>query len=439
MSQLYLSEGLSISVLGASGDLAKKKTFPALLDLFAHDLLPKHVVIVGYARSALDDACLRDLITAAVSGKAPIEVIHAFVARVFFSRGSYDSEGDFALLSARLTELELESIDSPVRNRVFYFAVPPNVFIPAAASIKGAAASTLGWNRLIVEKPFGHDYDSALEMSNQLCALWPEECIYRIDHYLGKEMVQNIMLFRFGNTFLEPLLNRNHVAAVQITFKEDFGTMGRGGYFDNYGIIRDIMQNHLMQVLSLVAMEPPVKVIGQDSATYVRNAKTSVLDSIPPLTIDDVVLGQYGADAEGKNQGYLQDKTVPAGSMCPTFAVAQLRVRTPRWDGVPFVLKAGKALDSRKGEIRIQFKDAPGASFMFDRCDRMDGGGCDGLAAHLPRNELVLKLQPTEAVYLKINVKTPGLSFDSTQSELDLSYKQRYINIIFLAIYFLKC
>jgi glucose-6-phosphate 1-dehydrogenase len=171
-------------------------------------------------------------------------------------------------------------------------------------------------------------------MSNQLTALWAEESIYRIDHYLGKEMVQNIMLFRFGNTFLEPLLNRNHVAAIQITFKEDFGTMGRGGYFDGYGIIRDIMQNHLMQVLSLIAMEPPVRVVGGDSATYVRNAKTNVLHSIPPLTIDDVVLGQYGPDDEGKYPGYLDDKTVPEGSLCPTFAVAHIRVRTPRWDGV---------------------------------------------------------------------------------------------------------
>jgi glucose-6-phosphate 1-dehydrogenase len=430
MSQAYLSEGLSITVLGASGDLAKKKTFPALLDLFAHDLLPKHVVIVGYARSAWTDEELRAMVTTAVTGKGKIsaEVIAAFVERIYFSRGNYDSASDFALLSARLAELELASIDSPVRNRMFYFAVPPNVFIPAAASIKSSAASTLGWNRLIVEKPFGHDYDSALEMSNQLTALWAEESIYRIDHYLGKEMVQNIMLFRFGNTFLEPLLNRNHVAAVQITFKEDFGTMGRGGYFDNYGIIRDIMQNHLMQVLSLVAMEPPVKVLGEDSATYVRNAKTSVLDSIPPLTIDDVVLGQYGEDAEGKNESYLQDKTVPDDSRCPTFAVAHLRVRTPRWDGVPFILKAGKALDERKGEIRIQFKDAPGASFMFDNCGKADGCGSE-VASHLPRNELVMKLQPTEAVYLKVNLKTPGLSFDSTQSELDLSYNKRYGDI----------
>lgn len=304
------------------------------MDLFAHDLLPPHVVIVGYARSAWTDDAFRDYLAKAIGGKAPDEITTKFLRRVSYCRGSYDSDSDFAVLAAQLTELELQSVDALKRNRMFYFAVPPNVFIPAAASIKTASVSTAGWNRLIVEKPFGHDYDSALRMSSQLTALWEEESIYRIDHYLGKEMVQNIMLFRFGNTFLEPLLNRNHVAAVQITFKEDFGTMGRGGYFDGYGIIRDIMQNHLMQVLSLIAMEPPVRVVGEDSATYVRNAKTNVLNSIPPLSIDDVVLGQYGPDNEGENGGYLDDSTVPAGSQCPTFAVAHLKVRTPRWDGV---------------------------------------------------------------------------------------------------------
>lgn len=329
-----MTQGLSITVLGASGDLAKKKTFPALLDLFAHNLLPPHVVIIGFARSPWSDEAFRDIVMAAIMGKAEAETVRCFLNRVHYCRGSYDSEGDFAVLSAKLSDLEISSIDTLDRNRMFYFAVPPNVFIPAASSIKAAATTAAGWNRLIVEKPFGHDFESALLMSSQLTALWAEESIYRIDHYLGKEMVQNIMLFRFGNMFLEPLLNRNHVAAVQITFKEDFGTMGRGGYFDGYGIIRDIMQNHLMQVLSLIAMEPPVRVIGTDSATFVRNAKTNVLHSIPPLTIDDVVLGQYGPDAGGKHPGYLDDPTVPAGSMCPTFAVARLSVQTPRWEGV---------------------------------------------------------------------------------------------------------
>ncbi len=266
-----------------------------------------------------------------------------------------------------------------------------------------------------VEKPFGHEYESARKMSSELGALWEEQDIYRIDHYLGKEMVQNLMLFRFGNTFLEPLLNRNNVAAVQITFKEDFGTQGRGGYFDSYGIIRDIMQNHLMQVLSLVAMEPPIRVVGHDSADLVRNAKVNILRAIEPITLQNVVLGQYIADDAGTNPGYLEDKTVPPNSLTPTFAVAVLYINTPRWSGVPFILKAGKALEERKGEIRIQFKEAPASAFMFHKSDDEP----------FPRNELVMRLQPTEAVYMKVNLKTPGLSFESTQSELDLSYDKR--------------
>jgi glucose-6-phosphate 1-dehydrogenase len=413
-----------VTVLGASGDLAKKKTFPALLDLFAHGLLPQHVVIAAYARSENKTEDFRKYVAGILRGKASDEVVEAFAQRVDYFRGAYGSEEDFGALAAELSRLEAASVDSPVRNRLFYFAVPPDVFIPAGRAIKLRCSSAQGWNRLIIEKPFGHDFDSAKAMSDELRDLWPEESLYRIDHYLGKEMVQNLMLFRFGNMFLEPLLNRNYVAAVQITFKEDFGTMGRGGYFDGYGIIRDIIQNHLMQVLSLVAMEPPVRVVGHDAAEFVRSSKVDVLHSIPPLRPEDVVLGQYVADESGKNAGYLDDPTVPQGSVTPTFCVAKINVRTPRWDGVPFILKAGKALEERKGEIRIQFKDAPASDFMFDRGHPHSEGD---KSFHLARNELVMRLQPAEAVYLKVNLKAPGLGFDATQSELDLSYNKRYL------------
>jgi len=265
---------------------------------------------------------------------------------------------------------------------------------------------------LIIEKPFGHDLASAVVMSRQLGSLFTEDHLYRIDHYLGKEMVQNMIMFRFGNLFLEPLLNNRYVHSVHITFKEDFGTQGRGGYFDNYGIIRDVMQNHLMQVMSIIAMEPPIQVAGDRSANYIRDAKVNLLKTIGSPSINDVVLGQYTANSSG-DAGYLDDPTVPAGSSTPTFAQVVLHVNTPRWDGVPFIMKAGKALNARKAEVRIQFKDAPAAAFMFD------GQAC-------PRNELVISLQPTEAVYLKINVKKPGLSSEPFQTELDLSYKKRF-------------
>jgi glucose-6-phosphate 1-dehydrogenase len=295
---------------------------------------------------------------------------------------------------------------------MFYFAIPPNVFIPSARAIDVAARSKRGWNRIVVEKPFGHDLQSALEMSSQLTSMWSEDDIYRIDHYLGKEIVQNLLVFRFGNIFLEPIMNNRYVSSVKITFKENFGTQGRGGYFDNYGIIRDIMQNHLMQVLTLVAMEPPVKVAGEGYSNFVRDAKVNVLRTMSPLTLDDIILGQYVANDKG-DEGYLDDPTVPPNSRTPTFAQARFKIHSPRWEGVPFIMKAGKALDERKAEIRIQFQEVPGAHFMFFGQDS-------------PPNELVMVLQPDQAVYFKVNVKKPGLYSQMEQSELDLSYGHRY-------------
>jgi len=273
--------------------------------------------------------------------------------------------------------------------------------------------STAGWNRVIIEKPFGHDLESATELVENMNKVLTEEQIYRIDHYLGKEIVQNLLMLRFGNAFLEPLLNRDHVSSVTITFSEDFGTQGRGGYFDNYGIIRDIMQNHLMQVLTLVAMEPPVTVAGSGcSGNHIRNAKVQLLKSMSEVQMEDVVVGQYVADDKG-NEGYLEDSTVPEGSVCPTYAVAVLKIHNRRWDGVPFIMKAGKALDERKAEIRIQFKEAPAVDYMFQ-------------GQTLARNEFVMRIQPDEAIYLKCCTKAPGLRTEATTSELDLSYKTRF-------------
>jgi glucose-6-phosphate 1-dehydrogenase len=200
---------------------------------------------------------------------------------------------------------------------------------------------------------------------------------------------------------------------VTITFKEDFGTKGRGGYFDGYGIIRDVIQNHLLQVLSLVAMEPPVAVTGEASSTYVRNEKVKVLNCIEPVKLEDCVLGQYLAAEDGSEVAYTEDPTVPDDSVTPTFACLVLKINNPRWEGVPFILKAGKALNERKAEIRIQFKPAPAGSSMFDGQD-------------IPSNELVMRLQPDEAVYMKTNVKSPGLKTTPIMSELDLSYDRRF-------------
>lgn len=410
----YLDQALTVFVIGASGDLAKKKTYPSLFDLYAAGYLPEHVIIVGYARSDKSEEDFRKQLAPFIKTKNEEHAAkkEAFLSKCLYRHGKYESADDVAAVSHEMVQLE-DALNMREHNRLFYFAIPPSVFVPIGTSIKKAALSTRGWNRLIVEKPFGHDLDSFNELSRDMGALYSEDEIYRIDHYLGKEMVQNLLVLRFANAIFEPIWNRNYIKSVVITFKEDIGTQGRGGYFDNYGIIRDVMQNHLLQVLSLVAMEPPVLASGKDYSNYIRDEKVKVLNCIQPIQLSDTVMGQYLGDAEKNEPGYLEDPTVPKGSVTPTFATVVMRVNNQRWDGVPFIMKAGKALNERKGEIRIQFKPPPGAEHMFPDVE-------------IPIQELVLRLQPNEAVYMKMNVKSPGLATTAISSELDLSYSQRY-------------
>jgi len=415
----FMLEALSVVVLGASGDLAKKKTYPSLFDLYLNELLPRHVTVCGFARSEKTDEAFREGIRPQLVKNHPdqTDLVDHFLTRCYYRKGAYGSQESFTELAAQLAEWEAEQasgLEVGVHaNRLYYFAIPPNVFLESGAAIKAAGMATNGWTRLIVEKPFGHDLESAAKLVDDMNAIFSEEFIYRIDHYLGKEIVQNLIMLRFGNIFLEPVMNRDYISSVTITFKEDFGTQGRGGYFDNYGIIRDIMQNHLMQVLTLIAMEAPVSVSGTGkSGQHIRNEKVKLLQSMAPVQPEDVVIGQYMADDQG-NEGYLDDPTVPEGSVTPTYAVAILNIKNKRWDGVPFIMKAGKALDQRKAEIRIQFKEAPGLSLMFP-----------GQA--FSRNELVMRIQPDESVYLKCNMKAPGLHVNPMTSELDLSYHSRY-------------
>lgn len=235
-------------------------------------------------------------------------------------------------------------------------------------------------------------------------------------------MVQNLMTIRFGNRIFNPTWNRENISSVLISFKEPFGTQGRGGYFDEFGIIRDVMQNHLLQILSLVAMEKPVTCHPDD----IRDEKVKVLKSIKALELDDCVLGQYVGNPDGKDDdakmGYLDDPTVPAGSKTPTFALAALQIKNERWDGVPFILRCGKALNERKAEVRIQYRDVPGDIF----------GG------RSKRNEMVIRVQPGEALYVKMMTKSPGITFDMEETELDLTYNQRYkVSVLWiLVVYF---
>ncbi|KAJ7129650.1 glucose-6-phosphate 1-dehydrogenase [Mycena epipterygia] len=401
-----MKDNTIIVVFGASGDLAKKKTFPALFGLFRQGFLPTGVKIVGYARTKMDSA---DFHSRAVSyiknpGNDPAiaALIQEFKDALTYVDGSYDEGTAFDVLNVHLQDIEAK-YTSKERNRMFYFALPPNVFVTVAKNIKEHCYAETGVNRIIVEKPFGKDLDSARELLNSLKQYWSEEETYRIDHYLGKEMVKNILVLRFANVAMGAIWDKSHISNVQITFKESIGTEGRGGYFDSFGIIRDVLQNHLLQVLSILTMERPVSFSAED----IRDEKVKVLRSIPSITREDTLLGQY-VGADGK-PGYLEDDTVPRGSVCPTFAATTLWINNPRWEGVPFILRAGKALNEAKVEVRVQFKAVTA-----------------GIFTDIPRNELVIRIQPSEAVYLKINTKTPGLQTRAMATEMDLTYKRRF-------------
>lgn len=429
-SCVYCDDALTVFVVGASGDLAAKKTYPSLFELYRHHFLPQCTTICGYARSAKTDDEFRQRIRSYLKEGTETEK-QAFLNMCIYRSGKYDSAEDVKTVFAELQQIEKNSC-AATANRLFYFAIPPSVFVPIGTSIKTAVIAPqeagepgtehVGWNRLIIEKPFGKDLESFEELNAGMSRLYKESEIYRIDHYLGKEMVKNLLMLRFSNQIFEPLWNRDHISSVMITFKEDFGTKGRGGYFNDFGIVRDILQNHLLQVLSLVAMEPPVALAGEAYSSYVRNEKVKVLHCIQPVKLENTVLGQYLAAPDGSEPAYVDEPDVPSDSVTPTFASMVLFVDNPRWDGVPFILKAGKALNERKAEIRVQFRKPPGVNALLP--------GESVLA-----NELVLRLQPDEAVYMKVNVKEPGLKTRPVASELDLTYKKRFDDSVIFDAY----
>ncbi|XP_028178285.1 glucose-6-phosphate 1-dehydrogenase [Ostrinia furnacalis] len=393
-------------LLGASGDLAKKKIYPTIWFLYRDDLLPEKTKFIGYARTKQTMAEVRQKSEKYMKVRpGEEEKFEKFWAANDYHAGSYDKRIDYELLNQLITKHE----KGPVANRIFYLAVPPTVFSDVTVNIRNACTSIKGYTRVIIEKPFGRDDISSNKLSQHLAGLFKEEQIYRIDHYLGKEMVQNLLTIRFANSIFDPSWNRENIASVLISFKEPFGTEGRGGYFDDFGIIRDVMQNHLLQILSLVAMEKPVSLNPND----IRDEKVKVLRHIRPIRKEDILIGQYVGNPDGQGDeklGYLDDPTVPDGSVTPTYALAALWINNSRWQGVPFILRCGKALNERKAEVRVQYKDVPG--------DIFDG--------HAKRNELVLRVQPGEAVYVKLMSKSPGMNFDLVEAELDLTYSLRY-------------
>ncbi|VAI44435.1 unnamed protein product [Triticum turgidum subsp. durum] len=377
----------------------------------------QHFTIFGYARSKMSDEELRNMIsmtlTCRIDQRANCsEKMDQFLKRCFYQSGQYNSEEGFCELDRKLTEKEAGKLP----NRLFYLSIPPNIFVDVVRSASRTASlpSGSGWTRFIVEKPFGRDSESSGELTRSLKMYLEEEQIFRIDHYLGKELVENLSVLRFSNLVFQPLWSRDYIRNVQLIFSEDFGTEGRGRYFDNYGIIRDIMQNHLLQILALFAMETPVSLAAED----IRNEKVKVLRSMRKLKVEDVVVGQYKGHTRGEKSfpAYVDDPTVPNDSVTPTFAAAALFIDNARWDGVPFLMKAGKALHTRRAEIRVQFRRVPGNLYR----------GSVGADLDMATNELVLRVQPDEAIYLKINNKVPGLGMRLDSGNLNLFYSERY-------------
>ena len=410
------SQPLTIVIIGASGDLAMKKICPALFWLYCQNLLPEQLKIIGFARTEMTDDEYRRQVTENltcryVPGERCDEYMQQFLANCHYVAGKYDDPAAFVKLRENMKTLEPEGRV----NRLHYLSVPPFLYLDIAKSLDAAGltdkADSGGWARVVIEKPFGHDRASSDALSVGLSDHFSEEQTYRIDHYLGKEVIQNLLVLRFANLIFDPIWNRHHVENVRISWMEDKGIDGRAGYFEEYGIIRDVMQNHLVQILALVAMEQPYSL----EAGAVRDEKVKAVRAIPPIGIEDMVVGQYMAGSvNGRaHMGYFEEKGVAKDSITPTFAAAHVRVRNRRWDGVPFLLRAGKGMHTRATEIRIRFRPVPGNIFA-------DAVG------HLSNNELTITVQPEESIVFRIVNKVPGLEIGLDETELDLRYATKF-------------
>src|SRR5689334_6922597 len=396
-------------IFGASGDLTQRKLIPALYSLAYRRLLPEKFAVVGVARSEESDERFRDRMEAAVREHArdpfrddvwaPLaEGLH-YVATDFSDDAGMNRTADF------LAQLDRER--GTKGNRLVYFAVPPSAIGPLVEDLGPRHAAT-GWIRLVIEKPFGHDLESARELTELLQQNFAEEEIFRIDHYLGKETVQNMLALRFANGIFEPIWNRQFVDHVQITVAETIGIENRAGYYEQAGAIRDIFQNHLLQLLALTAMEPPIDF----TSDSVRNEKVKVLKAIHTPGPKHLVRGQYGAGfVEGEQvRGYREEDGVAAGSMTETFVAAKLYVDNWRWADTPFYVRMGKRLARRETTIAIQFKRAPHPPFE------------DGAAEGLRPNVLLIHVQPNEGVSLAIGAKVPGQGMTIRTVHMDFLY-----------------
>jgi glucose-6-phosphate 1-dehydrogenase len=408
---------LGVVIFGASGDLAARKLLPALYSLFLAGALPERSFILGVSRTVLDDAAFRARARDGIAG-AGLDTSRwdGFAARLGYQPLGYDDPSGYAALGERLEALEGEY--GTGARRIYYLALPPDLHGTVAAGLGQAGLAQeekggCGWRRLVVEKPFGRNLASARALGAAVGAWFPERQIFRIDHYMTKETVQNILVLRFANAIFEPLWNRMYIDHVRINASESLGVGHRAGYFEGTGVLRDMFQNHLMQLLSLVAMEPPSRF----DAERVRSAQSELFRALKPLEPEHIdrhlVLGQYGPGgaAGAPAAGYRQEAGIDSGSTTPTYAMLRVFIDNWRWQGVPFYLSSGKRLRRKLTRIDIQFKPVPHRMFPAD------------VREDLRPNRLVIGIQPEDDIFLMFQAKQPGPRLDLRTVGLQFDYR----------------
>jgi glucose-6-phosphate 1-dehydrogenase len=402
-------------LFGVTGDLSRKKLMPAIYDLANRGLLPPGFSLVGFARRDWADQDFGQVVHDSVRqyARTPFreEVWQGLAEGFRFVPGTFDDDGAFDLLAQ--TVHELEALRGTGGNLAFYLSIPPGFFAQVLQQLDRSGLARpqgSGWRRVVIEKPFGHDLGSARELNRIVESVFPAESVFRIDHYLGKETVQNLLALRFANEMFEPVWNANYVDHVQITMAEDVGIAGRAGYYDGIGAARDVIQNHLLQLLALTAMEEPVSFQAQS----LRAEKEKVLSAVRvPKDIDAATCrGQYSAGWQGGEQvvGYLQEDGVKPGSTTETYAAVRLDIDTRRWAGVPFYLRTGKRLGKRVTEIAVVFKRAPHLPFE------------DTAAEELGQNAIVIRVQPDEGITIRFGSKVPGAQMEVRDVTMDFGY-----------------
>ncbi len=412
-----------IVIFGASGDLTKRLLVPALYNLACDGLLPKGCPIVGTSSSDIPTPQFRerlsaDIRTFSTRKELDSKVWDQFVLRLYYAQGKFDDPAAYQRLAALLEKLEGEY--GTGGNVLFYMAVPPSVFglISSNLSQAGLTTSARGWRRMIVEKPFGHDFASAKQLNQEILDHWREDQVFRIDHYLGKETVQNILAFRFANGMFEPLWNKHHIDHIQFTVAETVGVENRGRYYDSAGVLRDMIRNHMFQMLTYLCMEPP----SSFKPEAVRNEKGKVLDAVRVMTPAEVaantVRGQYGPARKADNtqvRGYRQEPDVNPQSATETFAGLRLYIDNWRWEGVPIYLRSGKSLWKRGTEILVQFKKAP--EVIFRDTPEVD---------HVEPNQLIFHIQPDQGIELRFSAKNPGPLMSLQKVNMRFDYREAF-------------